>query len=98
MLVYVWVRGRWQSVMQNFRQPQPWGTIMFASFLGAYFALMLWLGGYKLIDASVASVLNESNVAFIVLLAWLMLGEQVNRRKLLGMALTFCGVIVMLVS
>ena len=71
---------------------------MMASFLSAYFALILWLAGYKLIDASVASVLNESNVAFIVLLAWLMLGEQINRRKLVGLGLTLCGVIVMLMA
>jgi drug/metabolite transporter (DMT)-like permease len=49
-----------------------------------------------LIDASVASVLNETNVAFIVLLAWLMLGEQINRRKLAGIALTLGGVIIMM--
>ena len=96
MLVYMLVSARWQSVKRNFSQPQPWGTVMFASFLGAYFALILWLAGYKLIDASVASVLNETNVAFIVFLAWLMLGEQINRRKLAGLALTIGGVIIMM--
>lgn len=96
LIVFMLVRVRWQSVKDNFSKPQPWGTIMFASFLGSYFALMLWMGGYKLIDASVASVLNETNVAFIVLLAWLMLGERINRRKLLGLGLTSCGVIIMM--
>lgn len=96
MLIYMFVRGRWQSVKHNFSQPQPWVTVTFASFMGAYFALILWLAGYKLIDASVASVLNETNVAFIVLLAWLMLGEQINRRKLAGLSLTFSGVIIMM--
>ena len=96
MLVYMLVSSQWQSVKRNFSRPQPWGTVMFASFLGAYFALILWLLGYKLIDASVASVLNETNVAFIVFLAWLMLGEKINRRKLAGLGLTFCGVIIMM--
>ena len=96
MFVVMLVPARWKSVKQNFCQPQPWGTVMFASFLGAYFALILWLAGYKLIDASVASVLNETNVAFIILLAWLMLGEQINRRKLAGISLTFGGVIIMM--
>ena len=96
MLIFMLVRGHWQSVKYNFSQPQPWGTVTFASFMGAYFALILWLAGYKLIDASVASVLNETNVAFIVLLAWLMLGEQINRRKLAGLSLTFAGVIIMM--
>jgi len=95
MLIYMLLNSQWQSVKHNFSQPQPWPMVMFASFLGAYFALILWLLGYKLIDASVASVLNETNVAFIVFLAWLMLGEQINRRKLAGLSLTVAGVIIM---
>ena len=96
MLAFMLVRGSWQRVRQNFRQPQPWGTISTASFLAAYLALIMWLAGYKLIDASVSSVLNETNGAFIVLLAWLMLGEKINRRKLAGISLTLAGVIVMM--
>jgi len=96
MLIYILLSGQWQNVKRNFSQPQPWGTIIFASFLGAYLALMLWLGGYKLIDASVASVLNETSVSFIVFLAWLMLGEKINRRKLTGLGLTLAGVIIMM--
>ena len=96
LLVYLVLSRQWKNVKSNFSQPQPWGTITFASFLGAYFALILWLLGYKLIDASVASVLNETNVAFIVFLAWLMLGEQINRRKLVGLGLTLGGVIIMM--
>lgn len=96
MLLYVTLRGQWQGIKQNFKRPQPWGTILLASFLGAYFALILWLGGYKLIDASVASVYNQTNVVFIVLFAWLILGERVNQRKLLGMGLTVVGVIIMM--
>ena len=96
LLVYLALSRQWKNVKSNFSQPQPWGTIIFASFLGAYFALILWLLGYKLIDASVASVLNETNVAFIVFLAWLMLGEQINRRKLAGLGLTLGGVIIMM--
>ena len=96
MLAFLLIGKRWQIAKRNFSQPQPWGTILLASFLGAYLALILWLAGYKLIDASVASILNETNVVFIVLLAWLMLGEHINRRKLVGMGLTVGGVIIMM--
>jgi len=96
MLAFMVFPGRWQRVKLNFRQPQPWGTVIGASFLAAYLALILWLAGYKLIDASVASVLNETNGAFIVLLAWLVLGEKISRRKLAGIGLTLGGVIVMM--
>jgi drug/metabolite transporter (DMT)-like permease len=98
MLLYMLMNSQWQSVKRNFSQPQAWGRVTFASFLGSYFALILWLAGYKLIDASVASVLNETNVAFIVFLAWLMLGEQLNRRKLIGLCLTLGGVIIMMLA
>jgi len=96
MAVVMLVPARWKNFRQSFSRPQPWGMVMFASFLGAYFALILWLAGYKMIDASVASVLNETNVAFIVLLAWLMLGEPLNRRKLAGIGLTLGGVLIMM--
>ena len=96
MFIYILIRKQWHNVKQKFRQPQPWGTIMLASFLGAYLALLLWMAGYKMVDASVASVLNATNVAFIVLLAWLMLGERINQRKLVGLGLTLGGVIIMM--
>jgi len=95
MLVVMMFGGRWQRAKQSFSEPQPWGTVIGASFLAAYVALIFWLAGYKLIDASVASALNETNGAFIVLLAWLMLGEKMSRRKLAGVSLTLAGVIIM---
>jgi len=95
MLVVMMFGGRWRRAKQSFTKPQPWGTVIGASFLAAYVALILWLAGYKLIDASVASALNETNGAFIVLLAWLMLGEKMSRRKLAGVSLTLAGVIIM---
>lgn len=95
LLAYMLIKGQWQTVKQNFRRPHPWVTVVMASFLASYLSLILWLAGYKLIDASVASVLNETNVVFIVLLAWLMLGEHVNARKVAGMALTAVGVLIM---
>ena len=96
MFIFILARNQWQSVKQHFLKPQPWGTIILASFFGAYLALLLWMAGYKLVDASVASVLNATNVAFIVFLAWLMLGERINGRKLVGLGLTLGGVIIMM--
>jgi drug/metabolite transporter (DMT)-like permease len=96
MLLFMIFSGRWTSVKRSFQQPQPWLMIVTASFLAAYLSLTLWLAGYKLIDASIASALNQANSAFIVLLAWLMLGEKMSRRKLAGVSLTLVGVIVMI--
>jgi len=96
MLAFTLVRGRLAEVRRNYAQALPWKTIGIASFLAAYVAMMMWLAGYKLIPASEASILNETANAWIVLLAWLILGESLDGRKLIGLGLTSTGVAVML--
>ena len=98
MLIYMVLRGRYEAVKQNFMKPLPWKLIIAGSFLGAYLSMMMWLAGYKLIPASEASVLNETANAWIVLLAWLMLGESIGYRKVAGIMLTSVGVLVMLLA
>ena len=98
MLIYMVLRGRYEAVKRNFMKPLPWKLIIGGSFLGAYVSMMMWLAGYKLIPASEASVLNETANAWIVLLAWLMLGESIGYRKVVGIMLTSAGVIVMLLA
>jgi drug/metabolite transporter (DMT)-like permease len=98
MMAIATIRGRWSRVTRVYRQPQPWGIILTASFLGAYLAMIFWLAGYRLTLASVASVLNESSSAFIVLFAWLFLREPVSMRRFLGLSLALGGVLVMLLS
>ena len=70
--------------------------VITASILAGYLGFILWLAGYKLLPASVAAILNETNAAFIVLLAWLLLGERIDLRKIAGLALTILGVLIML--
>jgi len=96
MLLFTALRGRTAEVRRRYTRELPWKTITLASFLAAYVSMMMWLAGYKLIPASEASILNESANAWIVLLAWLMLGESIDGRKITGLALTSTGVAVML--
>lgn len=98
MLIYLAVRGRFRQVWQQYRQPLPWNLIIVASFLGSYVSMMMWLYSYKLIPASVSSVLNQSSNAWMVLLAWLILHEYVGLRKIYGLLLTTAGVLVMLLA
>lgn len=95
MLLFLGVTGATRRSFLHYRAPQPWPTVVLASVLGSYVAMLLWLGGYRLAPASVASVLNETAAAFIVLFAWLMLGEGFSARRGFGVALTFAGVTLM---
>ncbi|MBY6205239.1 DMT family transporter [Halomonas denitrificans] len=94
MLALVAATGSAGRVMARYREPQPWRTIVVASFLGTYLSMILWLAGYRLTDASVASVLNETAAAFIVLFSWWVLKEELSPRRIFGVLLTFAGVSV----
>ncbi len=97
MIGLLLLRGRLMHFVDEVRLGEHrWGVIIMAGFVGTYLALAFWLGGFKYSDASVASVLNETANVFIVIMAWLFLGEALSRRKLAGIALTFSGVLVFL--
>jgi len=94
MLLFVLVARNAAVVMAHYRSPQPWGIILLGSLMGSYVSMILWLAGYKLTDASIAAVLNETAGAFIVLFAWLLLKEEMNGKRLLGVSMAFLGVAV----
>ncbi|MEI2420643.1 DMT family transporter, partial [Arthrospira platensis SPKY2] len=69
MLIFVSMARGWRQLLLHYRSPQPWSTIVAASLLGSYISMIFWLAGYKLTQASIASVLNETTVIFIVIFA-----------------------------
>lgn len=98
MVIFMTIRREWGSFKVNLQKPHPWKTVILASFLGSYLSMCLWLAGYKLINPSIASVLNETASAFIVFFAWLILKEHISKQKLAGLLLTMSGVLVVLVN
>lgn len=82
----VWIvgSGRGAMALTAFRPGRLWRTLLPGAFIGTYVSLMLWLGGYKWADASVAAVLNQMATVYMMLLAWLVLGERLAPRQVLG--------------
>ena len=60
--------------------------------LPAFFAMCLWVEGYRLIDASLASILNQTSTFFILGFAAIFLGEKLTKEKIFGSLLAFGGV------
>lgn len=97
MFIFLAYKGQVASTLVVIREgDHRWKHIVLASFVGSYLALLFWLGGFKYADASVASVLNETANVFIVVMAWLFLKEVFSVRKVVGVTLTFGGVLVFL--
>lgn len=98
LAVMLVLMGQWKAIARPRLGAEGWRLLVFAAFVGQFLSMVFWLAGYKYTSASVAAILNETASAFIVLFAWLLLGEHVTRCKLAGLVLTLAGVALMLVG
>ncbi|MGB8656752.1 MAG: DMT family transporter [Candidatus Zixiibacteriota bacterium] len=64
------------------------------SFLGAYLATVIWVGGLKYTQASTASALNQTSSIFVFILAAILLREPVNLVRIIAIILAFAGVVI----
>jgi drug/metabolite transporter (DMT)-like permease len=60
--------------------------------LGAYLAMIVWIGGMKYTQASTASILNQTSAVFVLPLAAVFLHERITLRKSLAVAMALAGV------
>ncbi|MBN1983768.1 MAG: DMT family transporter [Chitinivibrionales bacterium] len=73
-----------------------WKYALSGSILGTYGAMILWLAGLKLTQASVASALNQTSTLFIFILASLFLKERITKQKLIAMLFGVVGVLLVI--
>ena len=66
-------------------------TTLFGSILGAYVAMILWLGGMKYTLASTAASLNQTSNIFIFIFAYLILKEKITFKSIVGIILAVAG-------
>jgi drug/metabolite transporter (DMT)-like permease len=71
---------------------------LFGSALAAYVQMMLWLGGLKYAQASIAAVLNQTATIFTIVLASLFLHEPLTRFRIAAAMLATTGVVFITLS
>jgi len=64
--------------------------------LGNVIAMIAWVTAFKYTNLGSASVLNQTNVIFVIILASVFLNEPLDKRKILATALGFGGSIIVL--
>lgn len=77
-----------------FRPTPAWRTMLPASILGTYLAMIFWVGGFKYTSASIAAVLNQTSMIFALIMATIFLREPFTGRKGLAAGLALVGVFV----
>ena len=73
--------------------PNEWLAV-FGSAVAAYLQMILWLGGMKYAQASIAAVLNQTATIFTIVLAALILHEPLTRVRIGAAALAMAGVVL----
>jgi drug/metabolite transporter (DMT)-like permease len=80
------------AVLRSMLISRGWGYMVSSSFIGAYVALLFWLGGMKYAHASVAAALNQTSNILVFVFAALFLHERITRQRALGLLLGVAGV------
>ena len=83
---------RKRSILGSLLAINSWKYTLVGSFLGAYIAMVLWIGGMKYTQASTAAALNQSSNVFVFLFAALFLKEKITTLKLLAILTAIIGV------
>jgi drug/metabolite transporter (DMT)-like permease len=69
--------------------------LLLASIIGPFFALGFWILGYAFIDKpSIASIISQTSVIFIVILSWIFLKEKLTPLRLVSISFAFIGVLL----
>ena len=71
-----------------------WGNIFVLAAINTAFAFTLWNHTLRTISATESSLINNTMLIQIAILAWLFLGEQPSIKEWLGMAIVGIGVIM----
>jgi drug/metabolite transporter (DMT)-like permease len=75
-----------------------WRSLLPGAFIGSYVAMLLWLGGLKHTDASVAALLNQLTVVFTITMGVIVLKEKLTRGRIIGAAAALCGAVVIVLA
>jgi drug/metabolite transporter (DMT)-like permease len=90
-VVMIWHPQR-KVIWGQISRTRSWKPMIPGSFLGGYLALIVWMGGMKLIQASEASALNQMSTVFIFVLGVIFLKERATKEKIIALLLAVIGV------
>ena len=93
-LIWILLRPRAHEVLRILRPGPVWRPLLPGAFIGSYLAMLLWLGGLKYTEASVAALLNQLTVVFTIAMGVIFLGEKVTPPRVLGALSALAGAVL----
>ncbi len=71
--------------------PVHWGIVLWLAAVNSAFAFTLWYHSLRTLSAMESSIINNTMLIQIALLAWAFLGEELTGRQVMGMLLAGLG-------
>jgi drug/metabolite transporter (DMT)-like permease len=71
-----------------------WGIVLWLAIVNTAFAFTLWNYTLRSLSATESSVINNTMLVQIAILAWIFLGERLNPLEIVGLAAVACGTIL----
>ena len=68
-----------------------WLPLMVSSVLATYLGIAMWVMGMSMTTASISSILNQTATIFILIFAWIFLGEPLTKRRILSIIVAMLG-------
>jgi len=83
--------NRKQNIIGVLRDKTLWLPLIVSSVLAAYLGIAMWVMGMSMTTASISSILNQTATIFILIFAWMFLGEPLTKRRILSIVVATCG-------
>ena len=97
-IIFSFQKDRHQ-LLKPLKDKNNYRPLIIASILGPFLALGCWILGYAFLSKpSVASIIGQTSVIFIVILSWLFLKEKITRLRILSTIFVFVGVILAVIN
>ena len=86
------IANRKQNILGALRDNRTlWLPLIVSSVLAAYLGIAMWVMGMSMTTVSISSILNQTATIFILIFAWIFLGEPLTKRRILSIAVAMCG-------
>ena len=94
LVVFAVIIGKGRSLLIGFQRRDLWKFTVPMALLGPFLATLFWIGGFKYETVGRAAIYNQLSTVFIILLAWMILKEQLTHRKVAGVCLAIFGALI----
>lgn len=78
-------------ILGALRDRKLWLPLVVSSVLAAYLGIAMWVMGMSMTTASISSILNQTATIFILIFAWIFLGEPLTKRRISSILVAIFG-------